>query len=50
MQGRYNAAQKTIGEMQEQMTQLGNELLHAQRIAVATDAGSRATAAATVHI
>jgi hypothetical protein len=31
MQGRYNASQKTIGEMQEQMTQLGQELLHAQR-------------------
>ena len=31
MHGRYNASQKTIGEMQEQMTQLGNELLHLQR-------------------
>jgi hypothetical protein len=32
MQGSYNASQKTIGEMQEQMTQLGNELLHLQRM------------------
>lgn len=32
MYGRYNASQKTIGEMQEQMTQLGNELLHLQRM------------------
>jgi hypothetical protein len=32
MHGRYNASQKTIGEMQEQMTQLGNELLHLQRM------------------
>ena len=32
MHGRYNASQKTIGEMQEQMTQLGNELLHLQRL------------------
>lgn len=31
MQGRYESAQKTIGEMQEQMTQLGNELLQVQR-------------------
>lgn len=31
MQGRYNATQKTIGEMQEQMMQLGNELIHAQQ-------------------
>jgi hypothetical protein len=31
MQGRYNATQKTIGEMQEQMMQLGNELMHAQQ-------------------
>lgn len=31
MQGRYNATQKTIGEMQEQMSQLGNELMHAQQ-------------------
>jgi len=31
MQGRYNATQKTIGEMQEQMTQLGQELIHAQQ-------------------
>jgi hypothetical protein len=30
-QGRYNASQKTIGELQEQMTQLGNELLQLQR-------------------
>lgn len=30
MQGRYNASQKQLGEMQEQMTQLGNELLFAQ--------------------
>jgi hypothetical protein len=34
MQGQFNASQKTIGEMQEQMTQLGNELLQAQRHAV----------------
>ena len=32
MEGRYNASQKTIGELQEQMTQLGNELLHLQRM------------------
>ena len=32
MHGRYSASQKTIGEMQEQMTQLGNELLHLQRM------------------
>ena len=32
MHGRYNASQKTIGELQEQMTQLGNELLHMQRM------------------
>jgi hypothetical protein len=31
MQGQWNAAQKTIGEMQEQMTQLGTELMHAQQ-------------------
>lgn len=31
MQGQYNATTKTIGEMQEQMTQLGNELLHANQ-------------------
>ena len=31
MQGQWTASQKTIGELQEQMTQLGNELLHAQR-------------------
>jgi hypothetical protein len=31
MQGQYTASQKTIGEMQEQMTQLGNELLQLQR-------------------
>jgi hypothetical protein len=31
LQGRFTAAQKTIGEMQEQMTQLGNELLQLQR-------------------
>ena len=30
MQGRYQATTKTIGEMQEQMTQLGTELMHAQ--------------------
>jgi hypothetical protein len=33
MQGRYNATTKQIGEMQEQMNQLGNELLYAQRVA-----------------
>jgi hypothetical protein len=32
MHGRYNASQKQIGELQEQMTQLGNELLHLQRM------------------
>jgi hypothetical protein len=31
MQGQYTASQKTIGEMQEQMTQLGQELLRTQR-------------------
>jgi hypothetical protein len=31
MHGRYNAAQKTIGEMQEQMAQLGNELMAVQQ-------------------
>jgi hypothetical protein len=31
MQGRYNASQRTLGEMQEQMVQLGNELVHAQQ-------------------
>lgn len=30
-QGRYNASQKTVAELQEQMTQLGNELLQMQR-------------------
>jgi hypothetical protein len=30
--GRYNAAQKQLAEMQEQMAQLGSELLHAQRL------------------
>jgi hypothetical protein len=34
MQGRYQATTKTIGEMQEQMMQLGNELMHAQQRAV----------------
>lgn len=33
MQGQFTASQKTIGEMQEQMTQLGNELLYANRVA-----------------
>jgi hypothetical protein len=32
MQGMHTADQKIIGEMQEQMTQLGNELLHLQRM------------------
>jgi hypothetical protein len=32
MQGRYTSATKTIGEMQEQMMQLGNELMHAQQL------------------
>jgi hypothetical protein len=32
MHGRYNAAQKTIGEMQEQMAQLGSELLAVQQV------------------
>jgi hypothetical protein len=32
MQGRYNASQRTIGEMQEQMNQLGSELLQLQRV------------------
>ena len=32
MHGRYNASQKTIGELQEQMTQMGQELLHLQRM------------------
>lgn len=32
MQGQYNAAQKTIGELQEQMSQMGQELYDAQRI------------------
>jgi len=31
MQGRYSASQKTIGELQEQMTQLGDELLQSRR-------------------
>jgi hypothetical protein len=31
MQGRYAATQKTVGEMQEQMTQLGQELMHVQQ-------------------
>jgi hypothetical protein len=31
-QGRYNATQKTIAEMQEQMNQLGGELIRAQQI------------------
>jgi hypothetical protein len=31
MHGRYDASQKTIGELQEQMTQLGNELLQTQQ-------------------
>ena len=36
MKGRYDASQKTIGEMQEQMTQLGNELLQVQRTVTQT--------------
>jgi hypothetical protein len=31
LQGRFTSAQKTIGEMQEQMMQLGSELVHAQQ-------------------
>jgi hypothetical protein len=31
MQGQYNASQKTLGEMQEQMAQLGGELLAVQQ-------------------
>jgi hypothetical protein len=31
MQGRYDASQRTIGEMQAQMEQLGSELLHLQQ-------------------
>jgi len=31
LQGRFTASQKTIGEMQEQMNQLGNEVLQAQQ-------------------
>jgi hypothetical protein len=31
MKGRYDASQKTLAEMQEQMTQLGNELLQTQQ-------------------
>ena len=31
MQGRYTATTKTIGEMQEQMSQLANELMHLQQ-------------------
>jgi len=31
MQGRWQGATKTIGEMQEQMMQLGSELMHAQQ-------------------
>jgi hypothetical protein len=30
--GRYNAAQRQLAEMQEQLVQMGNELLHAQRL------------------
>lgn len=30
MQGRYTSATKTLGEMQDQMSQLGAELIHAQ--------------------
>jgi hypothetical protein len=40
MQGQFNASQKTIGEMQEQMTQLGNELLYAQQHAFRPQAQS----------
>jgi len=36
MKGRYDASQKTIGEMQEQMTQLGNELLQTQHTVTRT--------------
>jgi len=36
MQGRYNATTKTIGEMQEQMSQLGQELMFAQQRAAPT--------------
>ena len=36
MKGRYDASQKTIGEMQEQMTQLGSELLQVQRTVTQT--------------
>ena len=32
MQGQYNASQKLVGEMQEQLTQLGNEVLQLQRM------------------
>jgi hypothetical protein len=31
MQGRYESSQKTIGEMQEQLMQMGNELLYTQQ-------------------
>jgi hypothetical protein len=41
-QGRYNASQKTIAEMQEQMTQLGNELLHTQQMAARQQPGQQA--------
>ena len=32
MQGRWASSQKTIGELQEQMTQMGQEMLHLQRM------------------
>jgi hypothetical protein len=35
LQGRYTSAQKEIGALQEQMTQLGNELLQAQPVSPA---------------
>lgn len=36
MQGRYNAAQKTIGSMQEQMRELGDELVRTQQLITRT--------------
>jgi hypothetical protein len=46
MQGRYHSAQRTIGDLQEQMTQLGDELVRTQQ-ASARPAGGREIAPVT---
>ena len=44
MQGRFNAAQKTIGSMEEQMRQLGVELVRTQQMLAQPQAHSSVTA------